>query len=169
MLYRVKMSQTNNYKYTGALVLGMHDALVEISGIIAGLAFAFTDRKVIIMTAAIAAVAASLSMAAANFQAQRAESNPDSLRAALYTGIMYVITSAILILPFAVIPNRFWALGVMAIFAVLIIFGFNCSIGRINKQPFIPRFFEMLAICIGVSVASFIIGMAAKYFMGITI
>lgn len=163
------MSQTTEYKFTGALVLGMHDALVEISGIIAGLAFAFTDRKVIIMTAAIAAVAASLSMAAANFQAQRAENNPNSLRAALYTGIMYMVTSAILILPFAVVPNRFWALGLMAIFAVLIIFGFNCSIGVITKRPFIPRFLEMLTICIGVSVASFIIGMAAKYFMGITI
>lgn len=163
------MSQSEKYKYTGALVLGMHDALVEISGIIAGLAFAFSDRQVIIMTASIAAVAASLSMAAANFQAQRAEDNPHSLRAALYTGIMYMITSAILILPFAVVPNRFWALGLMAIMAVLIIFGFNCSIGAITRRPFFPRFLEMLGICIGVSVASFAIGIAAKYFMGITI
>jgi len=163
------MSQSGISKYTGALVLGMHDALVEISGIIAGLAFAFSDRKVIIMTAAIAAVAASLSMAAANFQAQRAEHNPNALRAALYTGIMYMITSAILILPFAVVSNRFWALGLMAIMAVLIIFGFNCSIGILTRRPFVPRFLEMLAICVGVSVASFAIGVAAKYFMGITI
>lgn len=163
------MSQSEKYKYTGALVLGMHDALVEISGIIAGLAFAFSDRKVIIMTAAIAAVAASLSMAAANFQAQRSENNPDALRAALYTGIMYMITSAILIMPFVAVPNRFWALGLMAIMAVLIIFGFNCSIGIITRRPFVARFLEMLGICVGVSVASFAIGMAAKYFMGITI
>lgn len=163
------MSQSEKYKYTGALVLGMHDALVEISGIIAGLAFAFSDRKVIIMTAAIAAVAASLSMAAANFQAQRSENNPDALRAALYTGIMYMITSAILIMPFVAVPNRFWALALMAIMAVLIIFGFNCSIGIITRRPFVARFIEMLGICVGVSVASFAIGMAAKYFMGITI
>ncbi len=163
------MSQSEIHKYTGALVLGMHDALVEISGIIAGLAFAFSDRKVIIMTAAIAAVAASLSMAAANFQAQRTEHNSNALRAALYTGIMYMITSAILILPFAVIPNRFWALGIMAIMAVLIIFGFNCSIGILTRRPFIPRFLEMLAICVGVSVASFAIGIGAKYFLGVSI
>ncbi len=163
------MQNSKEYKYTGALVLGMHDALVEISGIIAGLAFAFTDRKVIIMTAAIAAVAASLSMAAANFQAQRADNNPNALRAAVYTGLMYMITSAILIMPFAAVPNRFWALGLMAVMAVLIIFGFNCSIGIITRRPFIARFLEMLGICLGVSVASFAIGMAAKYFMGITI
>ncbi|MDE6250422.1 MAG: VIT1/CCC1 transporter family protein [Alphaproteobacteria bacterium] len=161
--------QLQKYKYTSALVLGMHDALVEISGTIAGLTFAFTDRKVIIMTGAIAAVAASLSMAAANFQAQRSENNPNAFRAALYTGIMYVTTSVILILPFAVIPNRFWALGMMAIMAVLIIFGFNCSIGILTRRPFVPRFLEMLGIYIGVSIASFAIGTAAKYFMGITI
>ncbi len=163
------MSQSEIHKYTGALVLGMHDALVEISGIIAGLAFAFSDRKVIIMTAAIAAVAASLSMAAANFQAQRAEHNSNALRAALYTGIMYVVTSTILILPFAIIPNRFWALGIMGIMAVLIIFGFNCSIGILTRRPFVQRFLEMLAICVGVSVASFAIGVAAKYFLGVSI
>lgn len=163
------MSQSEIHKYTGALVLGMHDALVEISGIIAGLAFAFSDRKVIIMTAAIAAVAASLSMAAANFQAQRTEHNPNAFRAALYTGIMYVVTSVILILPFAAIPNRFWALGIMAIMVVLIIFGFNCSIGILTRRPFMDRFFEMLAICVGVSIASFAIGIGAKYFLGVSI
>ncbi|MCM1225241.1 MAG: VIT1/CCC1 transporter family protein [Lachnospiraceae bacterium] len=163
------MSQIKKYKYTGSLVLGMHDALVEISGIIAGLAFAFSDRNVIIMTAAIAAVAASLSMAAANFQAQRTENNPDALRAAIYTGIMYITTSTILILPFMVVTNRFWALGLMAIMAVLIIFGFNCSMGILTRRPFMNRFLEMLGICAGVSIASFAIGAAAKYFMGITI
>lgn len=161
--------QSKNNQFTSSLVLGMHDALVEISGTIAGLTFAFTDRKIIIMTASIAAVAASLSMATANYQAQRSEYNPNAFRAALYTGIMYVATSAILILPFAVVPNRFWALGMMAIMAVLIIFGFNCSIGFLTRRPFIPRFLEMLGIYAGVSIASFAIGTAAKYFMGITI
>lgn len=161
--------QSQKYKYTSALVLGMHDALVEISGTIAGLTFAFSDRHVIIMTASIAAAAASLSMAAANYQAQRSEDNPNAFRAALYTGIMYVSTSAILILPFAVIPDRFWALGIMAIMAVLIIFGFNCSIGFLTRRPFIPRFLEMLGIYAGVSIVSFAIGTTAKYFLGITI
>lgn len=161
--------QSKNYKYTSALVLGMHDALVEISGTIAGLTFAFTDRRVIIMTASIAAIAASLSMAAANYQAQRSEDNPNALRAAIYTGIMYVVTSAILIMPFTVVPDRFWALIIMAIMAILIIFGFNCSIGILTRRPFVPRFLEMLLICAGVSVASFAIGMAAKYFLGVTI
>lgn len=163
------MSHPTKFKYTGALVLGMHDALVEISGIIAGLTFAFTNPSVIIMTAIIAAVAASLSMAAANFQAERAQDNPHALRAAAYTGVMYMTTCVILIMPFTVIADRFWALGMMAVMAVLIIFVFNLAIGIINRRPFVSRFLEMLAVCAGVSVVSFAIGAAAKYFMGITI
>ena len=89
--------------------------------------------------------------------------------AAFYTGVMYVVTSAMLIFPFTIIPNRFWALAIMALFAVLIIFGFNCAMGYATRQPFMKRFIEMLTICMGVSIASFAIGLAAKYFMGVNI
>jgi len=169
LLSYYNMKNKKCFQYTGALVLGMHDALVELSGIIAGLTFAIEDRRIIIMTGAIAAVAASLSMAAANYQAQRADNNPAALTAAFYTGLMYVTTSAMLIFPFTVIPNRFWALGMMGMIAVLIIFGFNCAMGYATGRPFIKRFVEMLSICVGVSIASFIIGGAAKYFMGVNI
>ena len=163
------MKQKCDFKYTGAMVLGMHDALVELSGIIAGLTFAIADRRVIILTAAIAGIAASLSMAAANFQAQRADGNSDALRAAAYTGLAYVGTCTALILPFVVVPNRFGALMMMGIIATLIIFGFNCAVGSKNGRPFMRRFLEMLGICFGVSVVSFFIGIAAKYFMGVSI
>ena len=84
MLSWYEMKKKKCFQYTGALVLGMHDALVELSGIIAGLTFAIEDRRIIIMTGAIAAVAASLSMAAANYQAQRADNNPCNANFPIY-------------------------------------------------------------------------------------
>ncbi len=157
------------FEYAGAMVLGMHDALVEITGILAGLAFAIDSRRTIIMTAAIAAVAASLSMAAANYMAERTQSNKNAFICAIYTGIMYVSTSAAVILPFCLIHNRFWALTTMATIAVTIIFIFNLFVGRDSKRSFVKRFFEMLFVCFGVSIASFAIGQAAKYFLGVQI
>ncbi len=151
------------------MVLGMHDALVEITGILAGLAFAIESSRVIIMTGTIAAVAASLSMAAANYMAQRTDKNPDAIRCAIYTGAMYIATSVAIIAPFCVIPNRFWALGAMAVVAVLIILTFNLFISRNDRRMFLPRFAEMLGVCSCVAAASFIIGQAAKYFLGVTI
>ncbi len=163
------MKNICNFKYAGAMVLGMHDALVEITGIIAGLIFAIDNRRILLLTGAIAAVAASLSMAAANYMAQRTDNNPDAPIAATYTGATYVTTSAILLAPFCVIHNRFAAFGTMCIAAVAIILLFNLCIGKINKRPFWSHFWEMLCVCIGVSIASFAIGQAAKYFLNIQI
>ncbi len=163
------MNNPCKFKYTGAMVLGMHDALVELTGIIAGLTFAIASNRIIIMTGAIATVAASLSMAAANYMAQRADGKPDAWVSAMYTGIMYVGTSVALLIPFCIIPNRFWALGIMGGVVVAIVFAFNWCIGQINKRPWWRAFWEMLGVCLGVSVASFIIGQAAKYFLGVQI
>ncbi len=162
------MKQKCNFKYTGAMVLGMHDALVELSGIIAGLTFAIETSRIIIMTGAIAAVAASLSMAAANYMAQRADGNRDAAVCAAYTGAMYIGTSAALLLPFCIIGNRFWALGAMGAVVVGVVLLFNWYIGAKNHRPWGRAFWEMLGVCVGVSVASFIIGQAAKYFLGVT-
>lgn len=163
------MHKLCRFKYTGALVLGMHDALVEITGIMAGLAFAIDQKRILVMTGLIAGVAASLSMAAANYMAQRTEQNPDALICALYTGLMYIMTSAAVIAPFCFIDHRFWALGVMGLMAVGIIFVFNWVTSCAGERPFWSRFLEMLIICTGVSVTSFAIGQGAKYFLGVTV
>lgn len=162
-------SEKCNFKYAGAMVLGMHDALVEITGIVAGVAFAIDSRRIIVMTAVIAAVAASLSMAAANYMAQRTDNNPDAGLCATYTGLMYIGTSMAIIAPFCVIENRFAALGAMAAIAVLIILLFNLYTRRGSNRPTWRRFLEMLGVCAGVSTASFLIGQAAKYFLGTNI
>lgn len=151
------------------MVLGMHDALVELTGIIAGLTFAIESLRIIVMTGAVAAVAASLSMAAANYMAQRTDGNSDAIVCAMYTGATYIATSVALLIPFCIIPNRFWALSTMAAIAVAIIFTFNYTVGKITGRPWRGAFIEMLGVCLGVSTASFIIGQAAKYFLGVTI
>ena len=55
------MVRKNNFNAAGAIVLGMHDALVSLTGLIAGLAVAMADRYYIILTAIIASITASLS------------------------------------------------------------------------------------------------------------
>ena len=163
------MTKKCKFKYAGAMALGMHDALVEITGIIAGLAFSIDGRRIIIMTGIIAAIAAALSMAAANYMAQRTERNPDAMTCAIYTGIIYITVSAALLFPFCIISNRIWAMIAMAAVAVMIIFAFNWWIGKINSRPWGRAFVEMLTVCAGVVVASLLIGQLAKHFLGVAI
>ena len=150
-------------KYTGAMVLGMHDALVSLTGLIAGLAFALADRYSIIMSAIIASVAASLSMAASSFLAERAAGRPNASTSAAYTGGAYILTCVALILPFFIIASRGAALITTFAIAVLIIFLFNYCVCRRMRRSCVRPFLEMLGICAGVSVVAFVIGQMAKY------
>lgn len=156
-------------KNIGAMVLGMHDAIVSLTGMITGLAFALADNGIIMLSAIIASVAASLSMGASNYLAEKTIGNPRALAMGTYTGLAYVATSALLIFPFALCTNHFHALMLTFAIAILIIFLFNFCVGRIRNKPWRKDFFEMTTVCAAVSIAAFLIGCAAKYFLGVDV
>ena len=153
----------------GAIVLGMHDALVSQTGIIAGLAFALTNRYLIIMTGIISAVAAGLSMAASNYLAHKTNGNKQPIRAGIATGITYLWVSFLLITPFFMTQNVRAAMASAFIIAIIIIFICNWGICRANRTNFWRHSIEMLTICTLVSITAFVIGECAKYFLGVLI
>jgi VIT1/CCC1 family predicted Fe2+/Mn2+ transporter len=152
-----------DFDYRGSIILGMHDAIVSLTGLIAGLGLTFTDRDVIILSCIISSITASLSMGAANYLAVKSNNQKYALYAACYTAAAYMTTCVLLVLPFFVFLNRIVALLSVFIITVLIIYFFN----RIfyTKYQFNRHFYEMLAICLGVSVIAFAIGQMAKYFL----
>lgn len=153
---------------SSAIVLGMHDALVSQTGIITGLTFALADTKLIIMTGIISAVADGLSMLASNYLAERERTQfKFAFIAGIYTGIAYLGTSALLMIPFFITDNASRALVASFAVAIIIIFLFNICMARGGTRNFWHRFFEMLCICVGVSIIAFLIGEAAKQFLGI--
>lgn len=158
-----------NYKYAAAVVLGMHDALVSLTGMIGGLTFALADRRLIILSAVIASAAAGLSMGASCYLSEKTNDNPHSLRAGVTTGVSYLSTCAFLILPFCIMHNTYSALIASFIIAVLIIFGCNFCIGRAHGRGFWRHAIQMLVICTSVSIISFMIGELAKHILGVTI
>ena len=153
----------------GAIVLGMHDALVSQTGIIAGLAFALTNRYLIIMTGIISAVAAGLSMAASNYLAHKTNGDKQPIRAGIATGITYLGVSFLLITPFFMTQNVRAAMTSAFIIAIIIIFICNWGICRANRTNFWRHSIEMLTICTLVSITAFVIGECAKYFLGVLI
>ena len=162
-----RMTHKNNFRSAGAIVLGMHDALVSLTGLIAGLAVAMADRYVIILTAVIASVTASLSMGASNYLAVRTDGGRRAFISALYTGVAYMATCAVLIVPFFVFENRVVEMAVMFAIAVAEIFGFNYYLGRMRRRPYMRNFLEMLGVCMGVSIVAFLIGLCANKCFGI--
>lgn len=153
-------------EYMGSVVLGLNDALVELTGALAGFAFAIQNTKIIALLGVITGVAATLSMAASEYLANRAEGNDDAKVAALYTGIAYFVTVAILVAPFIFMANYLYALATTLGAVVVIIATFTFYLSVAKNQKFWPRFGEMALISLGVAALSFGIGVAARVWLG---
>lgn len=167
----IEMLDEERLNYIGAMVLGLNDALVELTGAIAGLTFVLMNTTLIAMSGVITGIAATLSMAASNYLAERADGNPNALKASFYTGIAYLITVVCLVMPYLLFPNEMflWALVCMIAIVVLLVFVFNFYIATVRSEPFLPKFIEMSAISLSVALISFLIGLAAKTFFGIEV
>jgi vacuolar iron transporter family protein len=157
-------------KYVGSMVLGLNDALVEFTGTLAGLTFAIQNTRIIAVAGLIMGVAATLSMGASEYLSQRSDGGSvDPVKASLYTGIAYIVTVALLILPFLVLPDPYLALFFTLICAVLVIFLFTFYISVAKDLPFWRRFLEMAAISLGIAAISFVIGIAIRMFLNINV
>ncbi|MDC7241541.1 MAG: VIT1/CCC1 transporter family protein [Spirochaetales bacterium] len=165
----IDMLDEERLKYVGSVVLGLNDALVELTGALAGYTIAFQDTGLIGLTGLITGISASFSMAASEYLSTRQEGGDDALKSSIYTGMAYIFTVIFLVAPFFIFANPFVCLGVTIAVAVLIIFAFNFYISVAKDYVFRRRFFEMAAISIGVAGLSFLIGILVKKFMGIEI
>lgn len=156
--------------YAGSVVLGLNDALVELTGALAGLTFAFRDVNIIALSGLITGIAASLSMAASEYLSTRSEeTEKDPVRAAITTGIAYVITVALLILPYLLLNNEIISLAIALTTSVLIIAAFNFYLSVAKAQPFGKRFAEMAGLSLGVAAFSFLIGLLIRNWFGIEV
>jgi len=158
-------------KYVGSMVLGLNDALVELTGTLAGLTLAMGDTKLIALSGLITGISATFSMASSEFLAAKSEGRSDALKSCSYTGIAYLITVALLILPYLIFSSTGYlmALGCMLLIVVLIIAFFNYYISVAQGLSFKKRFTEMASISLGVATLSFVIGLIVKNVLGVDI
>lgn len=153
----------------GAIILGMHDALVSLTGLISGLTFALANQKIIILSAIIASATAALSMGASEYLAEKTRHNTHAIRTGAITGIAYAMTCVILLTPFYITDKTKCALFASYANAVIMIFVCNFCIRYAHKRQWWQHAIEMLIICATVSAVAFIIGEVAHKTLGINI
>ena len=163
------MLDEERLQYVGSMVLGLNDALVELTGSLAGFAFALQNTRLIALSGLIVGISATFSMASSEFLAARSEGRTDALKSCSYTGIAYLLTVVALIAPYLLFPAHLYipALLCMLAVVVLIIAGFTYYTSVAQDQPFFSRFGEMAIISVGVAVLSFVVGILAKKFLGV--
>jgi len=157
-------------KYTGSVVLGLNDALVELTGTLAGLTFAFQNTNLIALSGLITGLSASLSMAASEYLSSRAdEGDAHPGRSALYTGLAYVFTVLVLVFPYFILESYLLCLLWTLVNAVVVIAVFNAYLAVARDLNFGRRFGEMALISIGVALFSFGIGFLIRTLFGVEV
>jgi VIT1/CCC1 family predicted Fe2+/Mn2+ transporter len=155
-------------RYVGSMVLGLNDALVELTGALAGFTLAFRNTRLIAMAGFITGIAASFSMAASEYLSTKSEENSrDPLKASIYTGSAYVITVLFLIFPYVIFSNYYFCLGFTFFNAIMVILLFTFYISIAKDIPFWKRFSEMAVISLGIATLTFFIGFFVRMFLNI--
>lgn len=159
--------------YVGSIVLGLNDALVELTGTLAGLTFALQRGSIVAISGIITGIAAAFSMAASDYLASKAEGNPRAKKSAVYTGVAYLVTVVLLVMPYLVLPQTgkwiYLSLAITLVIAIAIIAGFNYYLAVAKSQDFKAKFLEMAAISLGVAAFSFVVGLAIRAIFGVEV
>lgn len=160
--------------YVSSLVLGLNDALVELSGAIAGFTFAMRNNSLVALAGIITGISASLSMAATEFVATRTDtktSKKTPVTAAIITGITYIFTVTMMVLPYLLLPDEYYLLALLIMLTVVIsiiaIFSFYVSVT--NGTNFKRQFGGMALISLSVAFISFVLGVVVKNALNIEI
>jgi VIT1/CCC1 family predicted Fe2+/Mn2+ transporter len=165
----IAMIDETRLDYIGSIVLGLNDALVELTGTLAGLSFAFQNTDLIALSGLITGIAASMSMGASEYLSTRAEDGENAIQASLYTGASYILTVIFLVLPFFTFQCYLVSLPITLIIAVIIIMAFNYYVSVAKDLNFKKQFTEMATISLGVSGLSFLVGVLVKTFLGVEV
>ena len=157
-------------RYVGSMVLGLNDALVELTGALAGYTFALQDARIVAMIGLITGVAASLSMATSEYLSTKSEGgNKNPFKALLYTGVAYILAVLFLIAPYLILTNVYACLSLTIVNAIIVIFLFTFYVSVAKGLPFRRRFLEMTVISLGIAGLTFTIGFFVRTFLNVEI
>lgn len=168
----IELLDEEKLKYVGSMVLGLNDALVELTGTIAGLSFALQNTKLVALSGIVTGISATLSMMSSEYLAKRSgDSDSNPIKASIYTGIMYIVAVILMVTPYVLLPESQYALALvlMLVLVVLMILIFTYYISVAQGLPFKKRFTEMFVISMSVALLAFIIGVVVKQVLGIDI
>jgi VIT1/CCC1 family predicted Fe2+/Mn2+ transporter len=157
-------------KYISSMVLGLNDALVELTGALAGFTLAIQNTRLIGVVGLITGIAASMSMAASEYLSTKQEETEKSpLKASIYTGFAYVGTVMLLIFPYLIFKNIFICLGFVIFNALLVILIFTFYISVAKELNFRKRFLEMAGLSLSIAIINFFIGFIIRKVFGVEV
>ncbi len=165
----MNMLYEERIEYVSSMVLGISDAIVELTGALAGVSLALQNAKLIGIVGVVTGISASLSMGSSEYLSQKSEKNEHPLKAAFYTTFAYFVTVLALVIPFFVFQDFYYSLLLMFFDAFVVILVFSFFVAIVKETSFKRSFLEMFLISFSVSIVSFVIGYLARKILNVSI
>jgi VIT1/CCC1 family predicted Fe2+/Mn2+ transporter len=146
----------------GSIALGVSDAIIELTGVLAGFA-GYTGSPLQVAAAGlIVGVSAALSMAAAAYSQAKHERGKNPRTTATFTGLFYMLTVLALVAPLLLgVPASIGvALSLACALAILAAFSFYSAV--IMERPFLREYLENAAVIMAVSLVGYAFGQVVK-------
>lgn len=157
-------------EFTGSIILGLNDGLIELTGVLVGFSSAFSSQSVVAMSGFITGIAAALSMASSAYmQARHEDGNKHPVKAAVYTGIAYFIVVALLISPYILVTGIPQARAVMFVIIFAILASVSLYTSTLFDRKFMKQFGELVVFSMGVALISYLIGYLFRTLTGVEV
>src|SRR5207245_226853 len=155
----------NRVKYMSFIVLGLADAVVEISGIHAGSLGIFNRTELAGVAGVVAGMAASIAMASAAYAQAKQGFEGSAKWSAIYTGVSYMFTAIFLALPYFLTGSMVTALGISLVVGVALVAMMTYYDTVISARKFKRQFGEIAGIILAASFALYIAGTLIRHFL----
>lgn len=154
----VSQIKEKRLSYIGFIALGLADAIVEITGVHAGFLGVTGSTLVAGISGVIVGFAAAISMASAAYLQAKNDTERSPFISALTTGISYIVSVAILALPYFITGDMLIAFFTSTFIGILLIAVFTFYSAIIFERKFFREFIESTFLMLGTALATFVLG-----------
>ncbi len=156
-------------RYMSFVVLGLADAIVEISGIHAGSLGIYDSTKLTAIAGIVAGAAASISMASAAFAQAKQGFQGSAKVSAATTGVSYFCSAALLAAPYFLTSEAVIAMACSLASAIMILLFVSYYNSIISGANFLRDFGELAGTMLIATASLLILGGLIRGWLGITV
>jgi len=166
---RELMSQIDEavVRYMSFIVLGLADAIVEITGVHAGFLGVTSSTLVAGIAGLVVGFSAAISMASAAYLQAKHDVEKNPVSSALTTGLSYIGAVAVLAAPYFITHSMIIAFTVSVSLAVTLIATFTFYGSVVFDKKFLSEFLESTGLMLGTAFAAYFFGELLGSYFGI--
>lgn len=154
-------------KYMSFIVLGLADAIVEITGVHAGMLGVTTSTIIAGVTGLVVGFSAAISMASAAYLQAKHDPDRNPLTSAIMTGLAYILAVILLALPYFATHNMIIAFTASIMVGVTLIAYFTYYSAIVFDRGFTKEFIESSGLMIATAFGAFLFGEALGQLFGL--